>query len=83
MIHHISYELKSVGDISRKVHKMLLVEKFRNYMQNTIYGLHKALGRDGSDTVYGGAYLMSLNIQYPFTNVAYDNVNYIIEKMQE
>lgn len=83
MIHHIPYELKLVGEIPKKVEKMLPVENFKNYMQNPIYGLHKALGSDGSDMVYGGPYLMALNIKDPFTNIEYNYVNYIIEKMQE
>lgn len=80
MIHHIPYELKLDGDIPKKVDKMIPMNKFCNYLQNTIYDLHKALETDGSDVVYGGPYLMALNIQDPFTNVEYDYVKYIIKK---
>ena len=62
MIHHIPYELKSVVEIPKKVDKMLPVDNFKSYMKNTFYGLHKALGSDGSDMVYGEPYLIPLNI---------------------
>lgn len=62
MIHNILYELKSIKQIPKKVDKMLPVDKFNNYMKNTFYGLHKTLGSDRSDMVYGGPYLMDLNI---------------------
>ena len=62
---------------------MLPFENFRNYTQSIVYGLHNALGSDGSYMLYGGPYLMALNIQDPFTNIEYDYVKNIIEKMQE
>lgn len=70
-----------MGDIPNTVYKMLPVKKFHNYMQNLIYGLHKALESDDSDMVYEGPYLMDINIQDMFTNVEYDYVKFIIEKM--
>ena len=81
MIHHIPYELKSIEGIPKKVEKMILVDKFKNYMQNIFYDLHKALRSDGSDMVFGGTYLMALNIQDPFTTIEYEYVRYIIEEM--
>ena len=83
MIHHIPYELKLVGEIPKKVDKMLLVEKFKIYIQNTIYGSHKMLGRNGSNMVYQGLYLMDLNIHDLLKNIKYDFLKYIIEMMQE
>lgn len=83
MIHHIPYKLKLVEEIPKKVDKMLPVDKFKNHMQNIIYGLHKALGSDGSNMVYGGPYLIDLKIHNPFTYIEYDYIRYIIEKMKE
>lgn len=66
MIHHIPYKFKLVGDIPKKVDKMLPMNKFKNYMQRIIYGLHKELWSDGSNMVYEEPYLMALEYSRSF-----------------
>lgn len=53
MLPHIPMDLKNVGDYPKKLENMMLLDKFKNYFVNTIYGVHKVVGKDGIDMVYG------------------------------
>ena len=46
-------DLKKVGDYPKKVENKMPLDKFKNYFVKTIYGVHKVVGTDGSDVVYG------------------------------
>ena len=52
-------------------------------MKNTIFGLNKALGSDGTMCAIGAHYIMALKIQDPNTNVGYDFFEYIINKIHD
>lgn len=42
-----------MGDYPKKVDKKMPLEKFKNYFVKTIYGVHKVVGIDGTNMVYG------------------------------
>lgn len=68
MIHHITYNLKKVGDIPKKVDDELPLCKFKNYFQKTVYGLDKVLGIDATTMVKGSLYMMACDIQDAYHN---------------
>ena len=53
MVQHIPMDLKKVGDYPKKVERMMPLEKFKNHFVKTLYSLHKVVGKDGVDMVYG------------------------------
>lgn len=59
------------------------LELFQRYFQNIVFGLNKVLGSDRTMNTLGGHYAMELNIQCPNTNVGYDYVTYIINKIHD
>ena len=46
-------DLKKVGDYPKKVEKMMPLNKFKYYFVKIVYGVHKVVGKDGYDVVYG------------------------------
>lgn len=50
---HIPMDLKKVVDYPKKVDKMMSLDKFKNTFMKTMYGVHKVVGKDGSDLVNG------------------------------
>lgn len=57
------------------------MEYFKRYFQYTVFGLNKILGRDGTMNAEGGLYIISLDIQDMHTNVGYDFITHIINKI--
>lgn len=76
---------KNVGDIPKKKdsEKIMPLEFFQRYFQNTVFGINKALGSDGTMNASGAYYVMALNIQDPNHNVGYDFVEYIIDSIHK
>ena len=85
MTKNIPMSKKEKGKIPKKkeVDKIMPFEFFQRYFQNTIFGLNKVLGLDGTMNALRGHYVIELNIQNPNTNVGYDYVTYMIDKIHE
>ena len=72
MKRHIIRDRLDVVDILKKLTTTMPMEYFKPYFQNTIYGLNKVLGMDGTINSQEGVYIMALDIQDIHTNVEYD-----------
>lgn len=53
MLQHIPMDLKKVGDFHKKLEKKMHFDKFKNYFMKTVYCVHKVVGIDGTNMVYG------------------------------
>ena len=38
------------------------IDKFKSYFVKTIYGVHKVVGKDGSDEVWGAKYIIARDV---------------------
>lgn len=83
MVHHIPCNLKTVGDIPKKVDDELPFCKFKSYFQKTVYGLDKVLGIDATNMVKGSLYIMVGDIRDSYHNQEYDYVGYILDAMEK
>lgn len=82
-LQHIPMDLKSMGGYPKKVEKMMPLEKFKNYFLKIVYGVHKVVGKYGSEMVYGAEFIVSRDVQDSYHGGEYDYVKYILEKMKE
>ena len=57
--------------------------KFKSYFVKTIYGVHKVVGKDGSDEVWGVEYIISRDVQDSYHACEYDYVSHILNIMKE
>ena len=62
MLHHIPMDLKRVGDYPKKVEKKMPLDKFKNYFVKTVYGVHKVIGIDATNEVYGVEYIIARDV---------------------
>ena len=61
----------------------MAMDKFKNYFVKTIYGVHKVIGKDGFDEVWGSEYIIAKDVQDAFHAYEYDYVGYILDIMKE
>ena len=66
-------DLKSVVDYPKKVEKMPL-EKFKNYFVKIVYDVHRVVGKDESDMVYGAKFIVARDVQKSYHDGEYDYV---------
>ncbi len=85
MTRHIPPTKKNVGKIPKKkdLDKYMPLKFFQRYFKNTVFGINKVLGLDGTMEALGGHYIMPLNIQDPNHNIGYDFVDIIIESIHK
>ena len=55
------------------------MDKFKNYFVKTIYGVHKVIGKDGSNKVSGAEYIIARDVQDAFHAYEYDYVSHILD----
>ena len=48
-----------------------------------VYGVHKVVGKDGTDMVYGAEFIISWDVQGSYHGEEYDYVEYIIDRMED
>ena len=53
MLQHIPRDLKKVGDYPKKIQKKMPLDKFKSYFVKIVYGVHKVVGKYGSNEVWG------------------------------
>lgn len=75
-------DLKEVVDYPKKVDKMMTIEKFKYYFVKTVYGVHKVVGNDGYNVIYGKEFIITRDVKYVYHGGEYDYVNYILEVMK-
>lgn len=47
----------------KKVEKMMPLDKFKNYFVKIVYSVHKVVGKDGTDMVYGVEFIISIDVR--------------------
>ena len=62
LLQQILGDLKKVGDYPKKIQKKLPLDKLKSYFVKTIYGVHKVVGKDGSDEVSGEMYIIARDV---------------------
>lgn len=72
-----------MGDYPKKIKDKMPLDKFKNYFVKTVYGVHKVLGKDGTDEVFGSEYIIARDIQDAYHACEYDYVSYILDIMRE
>ena len=65
------------SDIPKKLTTTVLMEYFKPFFQNTVYGLNLVLGINYTANAHGGVYIMALDIYDIHTNVGYDFATHI------
>ena len=76
-------DLKKVGDYLKKIQKNMPLDKFKSYFVKTIYGVHKVVGKDRSNEVWGAEYIIARDVQDSYHAYGYDYVIHILDIMKE
>ena len=59
------------------------LDKFNNYFVKSVYSVHKVVGKDGFDVVYGEEFIIARDVQDSYHVGEYDYVNHILDVMKE
>ena len=76
-------DLKKVGDNPKNVENKLPLDKFKNYFVKIVYGVHKVVGKDGTDVVYGAEFIIARDMKDSYHGGECNYVEYILVRMKE